>query len=165
VNGFPPVGVGVGLLRDQDGAGAFARYTGADDPDLALAIGPPGAGGAWLDCVVVADSGEPGGTTPSHLLVVAFTVPDAALAMFDDWYDSEHAPLLLEAPRWLRVRRLRRVTVTPGELNCYVLHDLDGLTVLDGPERARAAAGPKRAAVAAQPWYASSRRWMFRPAG
>jgi hypothetical protein len=143
-----------------------ACYTEVDAvPERVLALVPESANigsGDVTECVTVADSGASEQAT-GFLLVVAFAVPDEAIPVFDDWYDTEHAPLLLSAPSWLRVRRLRATGVAPGDLNCYVLHDLADLDVLDGPERRSAQQGPKRAALLDVPWYGTSRRWMFTP--
>lgn len=137
------------------------RWISVDDPADGLALVPHESVAGGRRCEVRADSGPaaPG----AYLLMVSFAVPPSGLAQFDDWYDTEHAPLLLAAPSWLRVRRLLAHDAPPGERNCFVLHELADLQVLDGPERAAAQRGPKRAEVAALPWYASSRRWTFTP--
>jgi hypothetical protein len=97
-----------------------------------------------------------------YLLAVALTVPDSDVAELDDWYDSEHAPMLLAAPDWLRVRRYR---ASPGAPWTHLaLHELANLKVLDSPERAAAREAPKRQAVANSAWYATSVRWLYEAA-
>lgn len=142
-------------------AGPGERYVAADDGRLGLALLPSEAAGG-LACELVYHSG-PVARAAAHLLMVSFAVPPEALSVFDDWYDSEHSPLLLNAPSWLRIRRLYAPRVPSGEQNCFVLHELADLDVLDGPDRSAAQRGPKRAVVAAQPWYATSRRRRFVP--
>ena len=44
----------------------------------------------------IGDQGAPA-AHGNYLFVVAFAVPDDAAEQFDDWYDTEHAPLLLRA--------------------------------------------------------------------
>ncbi len=116
---------------------------------------------AWYRCSMVADSG-PVERTTSHLVVVAFPVPDEALERFDDWYETEHAPLLLGAEDWLRVRRFRIEASSGSPLTCVAVHDLASLDAMDSPNRQEAARGPKRAAMAAEPWYSRSGRWTYR---
>lgn len=142
-------------------AGPGERWVATDDTRLGLALLRSGAAGG-LACELVYHSGPvvPG---TAHLLMVSFAVPPQALAAFDDWYDSEHSPLLLNARSWLRIRRLYAPRVPSGEHNCFVLHELADLDVLDGPDRRAAQRGPKRAIIAEQPWYATSRRCRFTP--
>ena len=144
-------------------AGPGEWYAPEDEgtPGLALL---PGTVPGGLACELVYDSG-PAAQATAHLLVVSFAVPIEALPVFDDWYDTEHSPLLLNAPSWLRIRRLYAPQAPDGELNCFVLHELADLEVLTGPDRDAATRGPKRAVVAEQAWYATSRRWRFTPYG
>ncbi len=142
-------------------AGPGERYVADDDTGFGMALLPPGAAGG-LACDLVYRSG-PVAQPTAYLLMVSFAVPPEALPAFDDWYDSEHSPLLLNAPSWLRIRRLYAPGVQPGEHNCFVLHDLADLDVLDGPDRKAAQLGPKRAVIAEQPWYATSRRCRYTP--
>jgi hypothetical protein len=111
------------------------------------------------------DSGEPR-EEPGLLSVVAFAVPDdaATRAAFEGWYGEEHVPLLLEVPGWLRVRRY--VTRPGGDgppWTHLALHELRGPEVLEHPARAAARDTPRRAALAAEPWFARSGRWQYRP--
>ncbi|WP_344085067.1 hypothetical protein [Luedemannella helvata] len=165
--GEPP-GARVTLLRAplegiRPAAGPGEWYAPENDGTTGLAL-LPGTVPGGLACELVYDSGAVARAT-AHLLVVSFAVPVEALPVFDDWYDSEHSPLLLNAPSWLRIRRLYAPQAPDGELNCYVLHELADLEVLTGPDRDAATRGPKRAVVAEQAWYATSRRWRFTPYG
>lgn len=98
-----------------------------------------------------------------YLFVVAFAVPEEARERFDDWYDTEHAPLLLEAPDWLRVHRYRVLNGDGGAWTHLALHELSSLDVMRSPERARARNGPKRDALAGESWFAESGRWLYEP--
>ncbi|HEY4279492.1 MAG TPA: hypothetical protein VGM91_14805 [Conexibacter sp.] len=94
------------------------------------------------------------------LWVVAFSVPDDRAAAFDDWYDTEHVPLLLKAPGW---RRTRRYVIESGNdhLTHLALHDIDGPELLDAPERRAAGSTEWRATLAAEPWFGRGARWLF----
>jgi hypothetical protein len=110
-------------------------------------------------CELTYDSGEaPAG---DHLSVVAFAVPEQDVAQFDDWYESEHIPALLEAPDWLRVRRYAVLSADGGPWTHLALHELASREVMDSPERAAARQGPKRDALAGRPWFGRSGRWLY----
>jgi hypothetical protein len=95
------------------------------------------------------------------LSVVAFQVPDDEVAEFDQWYEVEHAPLLLEADDWLRVSRYRRLSGEGGPWTHFALHELRTLDVLESPQRRRAREAPRRQVLAARPWFAGSGRWVY----
>jgi len=95
------------------------------------------------------------------LSVVAFTVPEGDEEAFDRWYGEEHAPLLLEAPDWLRVHRYRVLNGDGGPWTHFALHELASKEVMDSPERARARTGPLRDALASRPWFGASGRWLY----
>lgn len=111
-------------------------------------------------CEEIFDSGAPG-REHTHLSVVAFTVPDEDSEQFDDWYESEHAPALLEADDWLRVGRYRVLSGEGGPWTDLALHKLGSAEVMDSPERAAARQGPKREALAARDWFGDSGRWLY----
>jgi hypothetical protein len=110
-------------------------------------------------CTVIADSGRR--MDHNFLSVVAFEVPDEEAGEFDDWYEREHAPLLLEADDWLRVTRYRRLTGEGDPWNRFALHELRRREVMDSPQRRRAREAPQRAALADRPWFADSGRWLY----
>jgi hypothetical protein len=128
----------------------------------AAAAAHPHAGerSASYTCELVADSGP--AAAHAFLSVVAFEVPARDERQFDDWYETEHAPRLLAAPDWLRIRRYRVVRSEGGLWTHFALHELASLAVMDSPERAHARTGPKRDALAALPWFAGSGRWLYR---
>lgn len=97
-----------------------------------------------------------------YLLVVGFSVPKEAVARFDDWYETEHSGLLLEADGWLRIRRYVIEESVGVEWTHMAIHELATLKVLDSPERERARNGPKRLALADEFWYALGGRWLGR---
>ncbi|MGP4110596.1 hypothetical protein ACTWP5_06730 [Streptomyces sp. 4N509B] len=111
-------------------------------------------------CTLVSDSGPAGDHT--HLAVVAFAVPEEDEERFDDWYETEHSPLLLRAADWLRVRRYRVVDGDGGPWTHFAVHELASAEVMDSPERAAARRGPKRAPLAEKEWFGDSGRWLYR---
>ena len=110
-------------------------------------------------CELVADSGRR--VDHNFLSVVAFEVPEDEVDEFDEWYETEHAPLLLEAEDWLRVARYRRSDGEGGPWNRFALHELRSLEAMDSPQRRRAREAPLRAAMAERPWFGSSGRWIY----
>ena len=110
-------------------------------------------------CELVADSGRR--VDHNFLSVVAFEVPEDEVDEFDEWYETEHAPLLLEAEDWLRVARYRRIDGEGGPWNRFALHELRSLESMDSPQRRRAREAPLRAAMAERPWFGSSGRWIY----
>lgn len=87
------------------------------------------------------------------LYAVLFDVPTPRLPAFDTWYDGEHAPMLLEDPRWLGVRRFTIFDGAPAPFNRLALHYLATRDVLDSDARKRARATPQRARLAQEPWF------------
>jgi hypothetical protein len=112
-------------------------------------------------CEEIGDSG-PSGTEPGYLSVVAFAVAAGDVEAFDDWYETEHVPTLLQADAWLRVRRLAVRSAEGGSWNRLALHELSALDAMWSSEREAARRTPKRAALAACPWFAQSGRWVYR---
>lgn len=110
-------------------------------------------------CEQLSDSGER--THGPYLSVTAFAVPEADTREFNDWYELEHEPMLLEAADWLRVRRYRVLEGEGGPWTHLALHELASLAVMDSPERARARKGPRRDTLAGRPWFSASGRWLY----
>jgi hypothetical protein len=110
-------------------------------------------------CLQVADLGTP--VHGAFISVVAFPVPDGQEQEFDDWYEGEHIPMLLEAEDWLRVRRYRVIDGDGGPWTHFAIHELASTAVMDSPERARARKGPRRDALADREWFGRSGRWLY----
>lgn len=111
-------------------------------------------------CEEISDTGDVG-RTGDYLAVVAFAVPPADLAQFDDWYETEHGPMLQKAVDWLRIRRYGVLSGVGGDWNRFALHELASLDVMSSPERAAARLGPKRDALAGREWFGNSGRWQY----
>lgn len=84
-----------------------------------------------------------------HLFVVLFPVPTSDKAKFDSWFCEEHGPVLRRAKAW---RLASLVRIEKGGFSRAAIHHLAGLDVLDGPERAAAAATTRTAAVMSASW-------------
>ena len=110
-------------------------------------------------CHQTYDSGDAG--EHRFLTAVAFPVPAEDEAQFDDWYDNEHAPLLLEAEDWLRVHRYKVRSGDGGPWTHFALHELASREVMDSDERKAARQGPKRDVLAGRDWFSRSGRWLY----
>ncbi len=110
-------------------------------------------------CTQLSDLGRP--VHGDVISVVAFAVPDEDAAQFDDWYETEHVAMLLEAEDWLRVRRYRVIDGAGGPWTHIAIHELANAEVMDSPERARARRGPKRDALVDREWFGRSGRWVY----
>jgi hypothetical protein len=105
---------------------------------------------------------DTGGARSGAILSVnAFDVPEQWRGAFDDWYETEHIPRLMQCKDWLRVRRYRIVDRAGGNWTHLALHELKSREAMDSPERARARQGPKRARLAGQAWFSQSGRWLY----
>ncbi|MCC5949145.1 MAG: hypothetical protein JJT89_11885 [Nitriliruptoraceae bacterium] len=115
-------------------------------------------------CDLVADSGDAG--QHRFLQALAFEIPEDEVDDFDDFYDTEHTPMLLEADGWLRIHRYRVRSGDGGSWTHFVLHELAERSVMDSPERQAARSAPKRTAMGQRPWFANADRWLYerRPA-
>ncbi len=82
-----------------------------------------------------------------------FTVPMERRGAFEDWYDSEHIPMLLEDEDWLMARRFDIVQWDPEPHTHLILHYLNHERALQGEalKRARATEGWRRLAM--QDWF------------
>ena len=98
------------------------------------------------------------------LYAVWFEVPVEALDEFDNWYDLDHVPLLMECPDWHMVRRFRVLDGEPTKANRLALHYLADLKALDSPERTAARQTPWRDRMAKYPWF-SGRYSIFEKHG
>ena len=98
-------------------------------------------------------SAESAAINGACLYPVFFQVPVDRAQAFNDWYEQDHVPLLLESPDWLSCRRFRIRDGEPGAWTHLALHYLRDPRALDSPERERARATPWRARLAAEPWF------------
>lgn len=100
-----------------------------------------------------AQSGGAGFLTAPVLYPVFFTVPENRLAEFDDWYDQDHAPTLLETPDWLAVRRFDVVSGGPEKFNRLALHYLADRRALESDARTKARESGWRDRLSQEDWF------------
>jgi len=122
-----------------DGVSGFTRYLGEQISEQRAAHLDKSAGACALDAPC--------------LYAVFFNVPAERHQDFNDWYEQDHVPILLECKDWLMCRRFRISDGAPGTYSHLALHYLKDPVALDSPERARARATPWRAKLAGEPWF------------
>jgi hypothetical protein len=107
----------------------------------------------------ISDTGEaePG----RYLYLVTFSVPDDFLEEFDDWYERDHLPRLMQNPSWLRCRRYGVADGEPADVTRVAVHELADLAALESPERERARSTPWRARLSKNDWFSSSRYAVY----
>ena len=89
----------------------------------------------------------------AYVYAVFFAVPEERQPEFNDWYERDHAPTLLECKDWLMVRRFRIADGEPEKWTHLALHYLADSAALSSPERERARASPWRARLAQENWF------------
>jgi hypothetical protein len=114
-------------------------------------------------CLEASDTG----TYPEqhhYLMLVSFHVPPELFCEVEEWYEHEHAMLLMRAPGWYRVRRYHVPAQTPGAArwNHLAFHELSQAEILDSQERKIARSTPWRARYEAQAWFQAAGRWVYR---
>lgn len=87
------------------------------------------------------------------LYAVFFNVPADRHQDFNEWYEKDHVPILLECDDWLMCRRFQIQDGAPENWTHLALHYLKDPSALDSPERQRARATPWRATLAGEPWF------------
>ena len=78
------------------------------------------------------------------LYSVFFEVPSQRQSEFDECYEKDHIPQLLECKDWMLIRRFQVVDGEPGSWTHLALHYLMDERALESPERHRALQSPSR---------------------
>jgi hypothetical protein len=121
----------------------------------------PAAGVARYACAETQDSG-PCEEEHRVLMIVAFNVPTARADEVERWYRQEHAPMLLRAPGWLRMRRYEPIQSAGGpQWTHLALHELRDAAVLESAERALARSTAWRAQLEQESWFAHAGRFIY----
>lgn len=94
-----------------------------------------------------------GAIDAAYVYAVFFAVPPERQAEFNDWYERDHVPTLLECKDWRMVRRFRIIDGEPEKWTHLALHYLADNGALSSPERERARASPWRARLAQESWF------------
>lgn len=84
---------------------------------------------------------------------VFFSVPIEQRGAFEDWYDTEHIPILLECPDWLMARRLDIIAWDPEPYTHLILHYLNDERALQSDAVVRSRETKRHDALAAEPWF------------
>ena len=87
------------------------------------------------------------------VLCVFFSVPMEQRGTFEDWYDTEHIPMLLDCPDWLMARRFDIVEWDPEPYTHVILHYLNEESALESDALKRSRETPWRQSLAAQSWF------------
>ena len=104
-------------------------------------------------CDEISDTGA-AGEDGRFLYLVLFGPPPEAQPEFDDWYEREHVPMLMENDDWLRVRRYAVQNGEPSHVTRIALHELRSLDALSSPEREAARSTDWRARLSNSDWFA-----------
>ena len=87
------------------------------------------------------------------IFCVFLSVPMERAGEYEDWFDTEHAPLLLGSAQWLMVRRFDVVAADPAPATHMFLHYLGDAAVLDSDTVRQARSTERYAKLAAEPWF------------
>ena len=120
------------MLKSVSG---FTRYIAAEQ----FTLGSNGAVETPLDAAVI--------------FCALFTVPMESRSEFEEWFDTEHAPMLQQNAGWLFSRRFDIVDQNPEPHTHLIIHYLSGAEALEAPERAAASDTEWRNKLATEPWF------------
>ena len=81
-----------------------------------------------------------------YLYTVFFEVPAEWHNDFNEWYEKDHIPLLMECDQWLMVRRFRIADGEPRSWTDLALHYIADPSALHSPAR-------ERARLAKEKWF------------
>ena len=113
----------------------FTRYVAAD----VFALARPEPGLTPLDAPV--------------LFCLFLSVPAEHWGELDEWFEHEHAPILLSDPDWLMTRRLETISCDPERYSHIILHYLADERALASDTMGRARATDWYRKLAAQRWF------------
>ena len=165
--------VGAQRYRNTSGTGYLAIYDMASvdtlaTPEYKQIKGNPSEETAWMLKSVTGFTRYTGrligwqaraGVSDDEVLAspfvysVLFSVPQERQAEFNEWYDTEHVPLLLGCEQWRGCRRYHIVDGAPENVTHLAIHHLSDLAALESPQRAEARATPWRGRLAGEPWF------------
>jgi hypothetical protein len=107
------------------------------------------------------DSGPQALNAP-YAYPVFFEVPPEWRTQFNDWYEREHVPMLLECPQWLMCRRFELQALAGCPWTHMALHYLSDLRALSSPQRDAARSTPWRRELEQQDWFRYTHRLGLR---
>lgn len=155
---------GVRAWVADDGLAAVTVEGAVDDLDAllhGLRSAAPHAVGGHLGALVARTGVAP--RADSHWLFAVTSVVSATEhSEYEQWFDTEHIPALLEIPGWHDTRRFE-LRWSADDATHLVLHRIAGPGVLEHPLRARAAATPWAMSMAEREWFLHTRRAILAP--
>ena len=87
------------------------------------------------------------------LFCLFLSVPAEHWGELDEWFEREHAPILLSDPDWLMTRRLETISCDPERYSHIILHYLADERALASETMARARATDWYRKLAGQHWF------------
>jgi len=87
------------------------------------------------------------------ILGVFIELPDGAAGEFVEWYQTEHASMVLESPLWRMVRFMKIVDADPNPFTHMFLHYIESEDALKSDELAAARATEWRNKLAQNDWF------------
>jgi heme-degrading monooxygenase HmoA len=87
------------------------------------------------------------------VLAVFIELPDDAAAEFVDWYQTEHAQIVLKSPLWRMIRCMKIVDADPNPFTHMFLHYIESEAALESEELAAARATEWRNRLAQNDWF------------
>lgn len=91
--------------------------------------------------------------TAPFIFTSMFDVPPEGEAEFDQWMVEDHAPLLMECPDWLGIRRFELPIAEPVKYTRLAIHYLASKEALASPERAAARTTEFRDRMTRHDWF------------
>lgn len=123
------------------------------------------AGSASVDRVFAQSDHEPGESAP-YLMPLAFAAPEEELEYLDEFYATEHIPILLDCEDWRRSRTCRVAHHNVGPAwNRVVLHELRTPGALSHPAVGRAREADMMKVLSLRAWFTSPARLVLRHCG
>lgn len=151
-----------GLITLQGPCANLRRAVRELDAAEKLAGDTTGRDLCWQIGDLVSGTGTAEGPLDKWLFTVTSTVPADDHEEFEEWFDTEHIPLLLSIPGWHSSRRYQVAASSDGSTH-LTLHLIDGPHVLKAPERAAAAKTDWASSLASRSWFALNRRAVYAP--
>lgn len=145
--------LGDGLWEGADSVDRWAGWHSLDDAATSAAA-------EFVAGDVIYEGSQDGAAEGSHLVGLWFNAPADEVEEYEKWFASEHGPMLLREPTWLRVRQIR-VASSNLPVTHLVLHDLAGVGALSSDALEAARATPARVSLAERDWFANCRTRLF----
>jgi len=141
-----------------------ADISGRLDPDGPPIRAPDGIAFTSLTAIRQSEFRQPGVGDPLSaplLYSVLFSVPPHWWAPFDEWYETEHIPMILECEHWAMTRRCRLTPDTSVRWTHLAIHYVMDARAFDSPALKAARLTPWRAKFLEQDWFTSPDKAIY----